>query len=111
MGVKLSELTAAKRTIPVGFGEHTLTVTYKLAERTGERNDEMQLTDDIRDTIAALVAEWDLVGTNGKPVPLTRKGLDKVPVPLLRRIFVAIAGDNGIAFPTNGTASDGSRQR
>lgn len=94
MGVKLSELASGLRTVPVRFGSQTFTVTYRLAERLPGHT--VLLTDEVVPVVARLVESWSLVTDKGKPLPVDEDTLHRVPVPVLRAIFYAVVGDNGL---------------
>lgn len=109
MGVKLSEIVKGVRILKVPFGTETLTVGYKLGEMTGEKIGALNIFDNLQEFIRRYVVEWDLVGGNGKPVPITKAQLAKVPVPLLRRIALSIFEDDGLGEVVS--SSNGASRR
>ena len=95
MGVKLSELAAGERTVTVPFGGQTISVTYRLADRT-PANSAVLWTEPVSETVVRMVTAWDLTDDKGKALPITEKTTTKVPIPILRAIVTAILGDAGL---------------
>lgn len=92
---KLSDLLGT-RTIPVDVLGHTVTVTYRLSERTVERVENIDLTESVASLFLRLIESWDLLGENGKPLPISEKALAQVPIPVLHAIHRGIIGDIGL---------------
>ena len=96
-GLKLSELVSGVRTIPVPFGQHTITVSYLLSQRTPEANAEIDAVfGSVTSVICKLVDSWDLVDDDENPIPIDEDHVVKVPVPVLRKIITEIYGDSGL---------------
>jgi len=94
-GVRLSEITSGLRTIKVPFGSLTISVTYRMSERTPAKvNEEFSLV--VIDNLVRWVDSWDIVDDDDQPVPITEEGLSQVPYPVLKAIFHHVAQDNGL---------------
>lgn len=106
MGVKLSELLSDRRTIEVPFGGRTITVTYRLSERTPKATDELNPAAHVVAEMIRLVVSWDIEDDKGKPVPITEKALQNVPTPVMRAIWNWIWADAGLGEA--GSSSNGS---
>lgn len=90
MSVRLSELVAKTRTVEATAAGVTITVTYKLGERTLAR-----MRDD-ESPWWSLIESWDITDDNDAPVPLSEEGIDSVPLLFLNAISRAIYGDDGV---------------
>lgn len=91
---KLSDLLGTV-TIDVPIGEHTVTVTYRLAERTIDAGGNMG-SENVAESAVRLVESWDLEADEGGMLPLTVEALRGVPIPVLARIVRAIVEDVGL---------------
>lgn len=92
-GVTLTEIAAARRTVTVTWSGFSIDVTYRMSERTfaAQAKDAEWL-----DRLVALIDTWDITRDDGTAAPVTRKTLDKLPVPLLLAISTAIGEDDGV---------------
>lgn len=110
MGLDISNLAGNTAEIEFDVLDETGHVTYRpnviTAERL-ERIDERQEPGEPSPFISFLVdviEDWDVM-RGSKKVPLTVEGLDSVPLPLLKLIYVAMMKD--VAAGEAGKASNG----
>lgn len=98
--MRLSELTAATRTIAVSYLTYTLNVTYRPGVMTPDEDDRIQAaretntaTDALIDLMSRLLAAWDVVDDDDKPLPVTPALLRSMPSGLLLAIMAAVQAD------------------
>jgi hypothetical protein len=94
MSVELSDLLGT-RTLEVPFAGQTITVTYKLAERTPAAMEAAVDTKLVKDDLPRLLESWDLM-RDGAPLPVTVESVNQVPLPALQAIYMAIVTDDGL---------------
>ena len=115
MPVKLGDLTKQTKTTTVQFEgvEDPLTVTYRPRHLTPARQaafreaaEAGRHTEALVEGIVGLVAAWDLLGEDGRPVPLTAEALADVPLEVLGLVIEAIGQDVAPSpLPDNGSAA------
>lgn len=115
MPIKLGDLTRQTKTVTVRFEdtEDTLTVSYRPRNLTPamqaafERaSREGRYTEVLLDGIRGLVAEWDLIGEDGEPVPFTAEALADVPLLVLSAVAEVIGRDvTADPLSSNGSAA------
>jgi hypothetical protein len=114
---KLSTFRNATRPLVIDTGDpdEPLTVRYRpraLTPRLAE-----QLTQDTSDEsniartckwLELIVAEWDLLGDDGQPIPLTEAAMQDVPLDVLKFVSDAILEDsrpNQVSSPASAAGS------
>ena len=55
---------------------------------------ETALTGDLVEALAWLLLSWDVMGDNGKPVPITKAGLRRLPNSFLYAVLSSVLGIN-----------------
>jgi uncharacterized protein YccT (UPF0319 family) len=118
--VRLSALTADRRTIKVSFGDDTLTLTYKPsainavqeARELEDREKGHHLMSQAR-SLAEIIASWDLQDDDGQPVPVEAEVLGQLGLDVTSALTRAILDDllpNRTTAPAsrNGSAAPGS---
>lgn len=86
--MKLSEIKAMRRTVPVQFGPHTVNVTYKMDGFTGSMGTALV------DELLVLLDSWDLTDDTGEPIPITAETLrNEVPWPFLKVVEEVVLKD------------------
>ena len=118
MPINLGDLTKQTRTVTVRFEgtDDTLTVAYRPHCLTPARQAafsqatrEGRHTDVMIEGIQVLVTEWDLLGEDGQPVPLTAEALAEVPMLVLGAVGAAIGEDvTPGPLSSNGSAATSS---
>lgn len=101
MGIKLSEIVAGSRTIPVVFGTATINVTYRLKNRTLEHevSDAAEGESEyfLVRQLTRLVESWDIEADDGTVLPIDADVIEKeLPIPLVRKILHTVWGDDGV---------------
>lgn len=120
MPVRLSALTADRRTIKVPFGEDTLTLTYKPsainavqeARELEDREKGLHLMAQAR-SLAEIIVSWDLQDDDGAAVPVSAEVLSQLGLDVTSALTRAILDDllpNRTTAPAsrNGSAAPGS---
>lgn len=93
MGIRLSEIRARLRTIPVKWGDESFNVTYRLGERTMGAGAGDETT---RLWLSRVLESWDILDDDGTPVPVTDETVADIPIPILNAVMAAIYGDDGV---------------
>lgn len=123
MPIKLKDLKARTATVDVydTLGrpdlKGALNVTYHLytsdsdeqvkLHALAQENDPKAISDFGADFAVKLLAEWDLLGDDGKPIPITPANIKKLPPNLMAEIGQAIGLDR-IPSKSGGAASSAS---
>lgn len=120
MPVRLSALTADRRTIKVPFGDDTLTLTYRPsainavqeARELEDREKGLHLLSQAR-SLAEIISSWDLQDDDGQPVPVEPEVLGQLGLDVTSALTRAILDDllpNRTTAPAsrNGSAAPGS---
>lgn len=117
MPMRLADIVKEVQTLDFEYGEETAQIEFRvnavtpqqseLIMRMGELfragqagNDETTITlqqetelnAELIDVLLWLLVSWDVLGRNGKPVPITRNELKKLPSAFLYSLFGAIVG-------------------
>lgn len=100
--MKLSEITSGHRTVTARWNTATVTVTYRIAERTPE-SQKRDTSDD--PWLARALVGWDITDDDDEVLPVTIESLERVPRPILDAILVAIFKDDG-DLPEAASSSD-----
>ena len=102
MPIKLADLTKRTKTVSVRFegADDALSVTYRprlltpaLQATFQEAAREGRHSEMLVDSMVALVTDWDLLGDDGKPIPLTSEALLGVPIEVLALVTEALGRD------------------
>ena len=120
MPIRLSALTADRRTLKIEFGDDALSVTYRPSafnvKQEARENEEKGRGEHIAAqarSLAEIIASWDLLGEDGKPVPPTAEVIGSLGLDVTSKITRAILDDllpnpkKGAGSP-NGSAAAGS---
>lgn len=120
MPIKLTDLKKSIRTVAIEYEGDSATVQYRPAALTpylqmvlldwyvgGENSEREYKTtlNDVLDAFIDLVATWDVMGDNGKPLPVTRHWLRQLPTQFIAVVIGAILEDirspkaNGVISP------------
>lgn len=97
-------------TVTVDFGGETVTVTFNQNAMTKRWVKQIQAGLEAEDietssrSLVDLIMSWDILDSNGAPVPVTVDVLDDLPLPFLRAIDEAI-GDASNLSSAEGNAS------
>lgn len=96
MALDLNSLAAKTATTVVEFMGQSTTVTFNPTVLTAANITKAQSGGDdaFVEVFTELVKDWD-VKRGTKKVPLTKNGLNSVPIPLLKAIFRSTAQSNG----------------
>ena len=128
MPIKLSDIVAAKRWIDVDIAGEKVKVAYKPNAITLRRSAELEhlisrIDDDpdidtgaeIARMFCDLVAEWDIMGEDDEPYPISVESLQDFPANILTMLLQAVQEDvDGGADskkPRSATSAGGSRQK
>jgi hypothetical protein len=103
MGLKLSDLAVKVRNLAVDVGDGAVVnVVYKPHEMTLQDELLISNTEDAEDRVtliigllARVVVNWDILGDDEKPLPVTVKTLGLLPSSVLLCIQAAIREDSG----------------
>lgn len=90
--MRLSELLG-NSVVKVEVGGSELRFTYALKERTiaGQKKWD---TESVIEALARMIVSWDLETDTGKPMPATLPNLEKLPGPVLDKMWRAILTDD-----------------
>lgn len=100
MPIRLSALTADRRTLVVPFGEDSLTLAYRPsgvnaaqeARELEERAKGEHLKAQAR-SLAEIISSWDLEDDDGKPVPPSAEVIGGLGLEVATRLMRAILAD------------------
>jgi hypothetical protein len=109
---KLAQLLKDRRTLKISLGEgETLVVTYRPGAITPATHDvTMDLVEQQRQpaalakSLALVIIDWDLIGDDDQPYPVTEEALRALPMSFLSDVFQAIQED----LSPNAAKSEGS---
>jgi hypothetical protein len=99
VGLKLSTVNAAVRTVDVPFLGEYVKVSYRVGAVNSQYSQWLSehghKPNSLLEAITRLATKWDLLGDDGEPLPLSQEALEQVeiPTPLLRAIHEAILED------------------
>ncbi len=100
MAVSIGQLQEAGRTIPVAYGDVSVSVTYRLkaiGKATSDWLEEHKNEDDSQyGLIALLVKSWDLVDNEGQPLPVSVETAKQIPELMLVNIVKGVLSDAGL---------------
>jgi hypothetical protein len=108
MGMKLADLRSKTASVKVEFGDDTLTVNYRPNAITpnaklmifrgmdggATQAERENAFDDFATGMAEIIESWDLLGEDGKPLPVTKDLLLSLPDALLGAIWFGVVGGN-----------------
>lgn len=107
MGLDLNAVATKTAVATVDYMGQSASVIYNPSLLTSENIGKAKGGDDgFVEFFTELVKDWD-VKRGPKKVPLTRKGLEGIPLPLLRAIFGAIMSSGGGTESEGKASSDG----
>jgi hypothetical protein len=100
MPLSFAQIQADVRTINVSYFEHNFSVTYRPSENTPRKNSAAQELEEggdtnkaTIDTLCRVMIAWDVLGDDGKPLPITAETLGDMPYAILTSIVQAIGAD------------------
>ena len=100
MPVRLSALTADRRTLKVAFGDDSLTLTYRPSafnavqeERELAMREKGQHLKSQASSLAEIVTSWDLVDDDGKAVPIAEDVVATLGLDVVSKLTRAILAD------------------
>jgi hypothetical protein len=101
MPIQLKDVLGNKRTITATWRDgEEFSITYDQGAYTPTLQSEMvakaeagEIDNAETALVLVLVKEWDLIGEDGKPVPITQEAVEKVPMVILNFVLGEIAGD------------------
>lgn len=110
MPIRLSALTADRRTVKVPFGDDTLSLVYKPsainavqeARELEEREKGRHLLAQAR-SLSEIILSWDLVDDDAKPLPVSEDAIATFGLDVVSKITRSILDD---LLPNRTTASD-----
>ena len=77
------------------FSEMVLRFTeLENEEGTGRLRLESELSGELVEALVWLMTEWDVLGDNGKPLPITKANLRRLPTSFLFALLAALLGVN-----------------
>lgn len=114
MPIRLSDVMKESRKVEFEFSGETVTVEVRQnaitpqfsemllrftdLDSTDDRQEafrvETALTGDLVEALAWLLLSWDVMGDNGKPVPITKAGLRRLPNSFLYAVLSSVLGIN-----------------
>lgn len=90
MAIHLADLQKRTRTVRVSFQGEELNVTYKINIVTPAFLAEKLK---IEEQLARAIEGWDLLGEDGKPVPITYEVFEVLPTQFQAEIMMALTDD------------------
>lgn len=97
MPVRVSAVRNATACVKVAVGDDELTVRYAPNRYTPRFEEQLQAAGEkslsLARMVAALVIEWDLLGDEDEPYPLTQEALAELGVKFLSDVVGAIVRD------------------
>jgi len=113
--IRLSALTADRRTIVVQFGEDSLSLTYRPSafnavqeERELEQRAKGQHLKSQASSLAEIITAWDLVDDDGKPLPVSEAVIATLGLDVVSRLTRAVLDDLLPNRPTPIASPNGS---
>jgi len=109
MAIRISDLARETRKITINIGlSEPLEIEYRVMAYTPDLEDIILGTQDrpaaaLAHILNHLVVSWNLVDDDDKPYMLDDEHMRKLPLPVMLRIFQAIAEDMRPNPPTAGT--------
>lgn len=115
MPIRLSALTADRRTLSVSFGDDSLTLTYRPsgvnaaqeARELEERAKGEHLKAQAK-SLAEIITSWDVLGEDGKSVAPTAEVIGGLGLEVTTRLMRAILADLLPNLTTGGNSPNGS---
>lgn len=110
MPIRLSAITADRRTVKVPFGDDSLSLTYRpsainavqeareLEEREKGRHLQAQAT-----SLAEIITSWDILDDEGQPLPVSEEVIATFGLDVVSKVTRAILDD---LLPNRTTAPD-----
>lgn len=113
MPIRLEDLTKESKQVTFEHLGEQVTISYRLNALTPMQGDliarmsemfksnakpitlaeENGMNSELIDALLWLLVEWDVLGENGKPLPITRKWLSRLPSSFLYTLFGEILAD------------------
>lgn len=100
MAIKLHQLRDQTAPATVQYEGHEIKLEYRVAAFTAEVESRLHQADDehrpvngLAEVLEKIVAAWDILDDNDKPLPVTLELLRQLPFGLLQEMVTAIAED------------------
>lgn len=100
MAIKLSQIGAKTRTVTMEYEGEPVALVYRpgkftprIEARLNEAQSEGRVSQEVAAVLADVLASWDVLGDDGKPVKPTTELLMEFPVDFLNLVSQAVAGD------------------
>lgn len=112
MPVRLSELRANVRTVAIPVDGDVLNVTYRpsgitpeVEDRLDEATSKQRIGESLMTLLAAALVSWDLLGDDGKPLPVTVETMRVLPLSFLAKLVQAVTADMRPNAPSGGSSA------
>lgn len=93
MTIRLKDLFAKTKTIPVALEAESAGVTYRVYAATPALAEKLASGEHLEEVIVALVERWDVLDDAGAPVPVTLEAVHALPLPWLGAVQRAVLED------------------
>jgi hypothetical protein len=100
MSVRISDLLADERTVPMEVGAETVRVTYRPSAYTPQLEEDLRALNESKRTgaglahlLATTLVGWEVVDDTGAPYPTTEAALMALPTRFLWQVLAAINAD------------------
>lgn len=110
MAVRIGDLAKATKVVTFVYEGEEVTIEYRLNAMTPAQSEligrvtemfgkpitlrqETQVTNELIDTLCWLVVNWDVLNEKGKPLPINRDWLNRLPSAFLYTLFGEILAD------------------
>jgi hypothetical protein len=100
MPIKLHELAAKTRALEIPYAGDKVVFAYyparftpQVAFKASDMANAPIPVVALAELLAEVIAEWDILGENGKPLPVTQEWINQMPSDLLEAIIVAVGED------------------
>jgi hypothetical protein len=114
MPIRIADLLAKTRTISVAVEDEQVSVTYRPLWYNAEVEARLEAeaagklpSEDLTTMFCECLAGWDVVGPDGKPLPITPAAIreHRVPIKFLRLVLDAVAEDMRPGKPRDATSA------